>query len=102
MTHGGAGSTLGALAFGRPLLLVPQGADQFHNAERVVAAGAAVQLMPDRLTADSARRAVRTILGDDGFQRAAHDIERELDAMPDPSRAVQRLERLVARGRPSA
>ena len=48
VTHGGAGSTLGALAFGLPLLVVPQGADHFYNADRVVAAGAAVQLMPDR------------------------------------------------------
>ena len=46
VTHGGAGSTLGALAFGLPLLVVPQGADQFYNADRVVAAGAAAQLMP--------------------------------------------------------
>ena len=51
VTHGGAGSTLGALAFGLPLLVVPQGADHFYNADRVVAAGAAIQLMPDRLTA---------------------------------------------------
>ena len=68
VTHGGAGSTLGALAFGLPLLLVPQGADHFYNADRVVAAGAGVQLMPDRLTADSARDAVRMLLHDDTFQ----------------------------------
>ncbi len=60
VTHGGAGSTLGALAFGLPLLVVPQGADHFYNGERVVAAGAGIQLLPDQLTADSAREAVRT------------------------------------------
>ena len=49
VTHGGAGSTLGALAFGLPLLIVPQGADHFYNADRVVAAGAGIRLMPDRL-----------------------------------------------------
>ena len=97
VTHGGAGSTLGALAFGLPLLIVPQGADHFYNAERVVAAGAGVQLMPDRLTADSARDAVRTLLHDDTFQDAAHRIKNELDAMPDPragrrdARATHRL-----------
>ena len=40
ITHGGAGTTLGALAFGLPLLVLPQGADQYANAERVVSAGA--------------------------------------------------------------
>lgn len=98
VTHGGAGSTLGALAFGLPLLIVPQGADHFYNAERAVAAGAAVQLLPDRLTAGSARDAVRTLLRDDTFRDAAHRLENELDAMPDPRQAVETLERLTARG----
>jgi hypothetical protein len=96
VTHGGAGSTLGALAFGLPLLIVPQGADQFSNAERVVAAGAAVQLMPHRLTADSAREAVRILLHDATFRQAAQRIKNEVDAMPDPGEAVETLEQLVA------
>ena len=97
VTHGGAGSTLGALAFGLPLLIVPQGADHFYNAERVVAAGAAVQLVPEHLTADSAREAVRMLLHDATFQRAAHRLKSELRAMPDPRQAVETLEQLVAR-----
>ena len=97
VTHGGAGSTLGALAFGLPLLIVPQGADHFYNAERVVAAGAGVQLTADRLSADSARDAVRTLLHDDTFHGAAHRIMNELDAMPDPQQAGETLERLADR-----
>ena len=97
VTHGGAGSTLGALAFGLPLLIVPQGADHFYNAERVVAAGAGVQLMPDCLTADSARDAVRMLLHDDTFEGAAHRIKNELEAMPDPEQAVETLEQLTGR-----
>jgi UDP:flavonoid glycosyltransferase YjiC (YdhE family) len=96
MTHGGAGSTLGALAFGLPLLIVPQGADQFYNADRVVAAGAGVKLMPEQLTPDSARNAVRMLLRDDTFRDAARRIRNEFDAMPDPKRAVEALERLTA------
>ncbi|WP_327010285.1 glycosyltransferase [Dactylosporangium sp. NBC_01737] len=38
--HGGSGTTLGALAAGVPQLFLPQGADQFANAEAVTAAGA--------------------------------------------------------------
>ncbi len=97
VTHGGAGSMLGALAFGLPLLIVPQGADHFFNADRAVAAGAAIQLMPDRLTADSARDAVRMLLHDNTFRDAAHRIRNELVAMPDPQQAVESLERLAAR-----
>jgi UDP:flavonoid glycosyltransferase YjiC (YdhE family) len=97
VTHGGAGSMLGALAFGLPLLIVPQGADHFYNADRAVATGAAVQLMPDRLTADSARDAVRMLLHDGTFQTAADRIKNELEAMPDPRQAVESLEQLTAR-----
>jgi UDP:flavonoid glycosyltransferase YjiC (YdhE family) len=97
VTHGGAGSTLGALAFGLPLLLVPQGADQFYNAERVAAAGAGIQLLPDHLTANAARDAAHTLLHDDTFRDAAQRIKNELDAMPDPQRVVEVLEQLAVR-----
>ena len=53
--------------------------------------------MPDRLTADSARDAVRMLLHDDTFRDAAHRIKNEFDAMPDPQQAVEALERLIAR-----
>ena len=53
ITHGGSGTTLGALAFGVPLLLLPQGADQYANAERIVAAGAGLQLLNDELSVDA-------------------------------------------------
>jgi UDP:flavonoid glycosyltransferase YjiC (YdhE family) len=95
VTHGGAGSTLGALALGLPLLVVPQGADHFYNADRVVAAGAAVRLLPDRLTAESARDAVRLLLRDPGFRTAAHRIRNEIEAMPAPRHAVEALEQLT-------
>ena len=97
VTHGGAGSTLGALAHGLPLLLVPQGADQFYNADRVVAAGAAVRLMPDQLTAGSVRDAAHMVLHEGRFRTAAHRLRDELAAMPDPRQAVEALERLAAR-----
>jgi anti-sigma regulatory factor (Ser/Thr protein kinase) len=40
VTHGGAGTTLGTLAAGVPLLVLPRGADQWTNAALVVSAGA--------------------------------------------------------------
>jgi UDP:flavonoid glycosyltransferase YjiC (YdhE family) len=72
-------------------------ADQFYDADRAVAAGAAVELLPDRLTADSARDAVRMLLQDESFRGAAQRIKNELDAMPDPQQAVESLEQLTGR-----
>jgi Erythromycin biosynthesis protein CIII-like, C-terminal domain len=51
--HGGSGTTLGALAVGAPQLILPQGADQFANADAVGAAGAGVLLLPDELSANA-------------------------------------------------
>ena len=41
LCHAGTGTTLAALAAGLPLVLVPQGADQFDNAQACERAGAA-------------------------------------------------------------
>ena len=97
VTHGGAGSTMGALAFGLPLLLVPQGADQFFNTERVIAAGAGIGLLPGELSAAAVREAVRTLMQDQAFRTAAQSIASEIAAMPDAADAVVALERLASR-----
>jgi hypothetical protein len=44
------GLALGALTVGAPQLILPQGADQFANADAVTAAGAALRLGPDDLS----------------------------------------------------
>jgi UDP:flavonoid glycosyltransferase YjiC (YdhE family) len=44
ITHGGLGTTLRALAHGKPLLLLPLGRDQHFNARRVVEFGAGICL----------------------------------------------------------
>jgi UDP:flavonoid glycosyltransferase YjiC (YdhE family) len=44
ITHGGLGTTLRALAHGKPLLLLPLGRDQQFNAGRVVELGAGIHL----------------------------------------------------------
>jgi UDP:flavonoid glycosyltransferase YjiC (YdhE family) len=44
VTHGGLGTTLRALAHGKPLLLLPLGRDQQFNAGRVVELGAGICL----------------------------------------------------------
>jgi UDP:flavonoid glycosyltransferase YjiC (YdhE family) len=48
--HAGSGTTLAALAAGLPLVLVPQGADQFTNADACQRAGVARVLLPGAVT----------------------------------------------------
>ena len=52
--HGGSGSVLAALAEGLPMVLLPQGADQFDNAQQCRKLGVAHMLLPAELTPEAA------------------------------------------------
>jgi hypothetical protein len=95
ITHGGAGTTLGALAFGVPLLVLPQGADQYANADRVVAAGAGRRLLKHELSVAAVRDALLALLHDRSYRGAAERIRTEIRAMPEPPEAIRRIARLT-------
>ena len=95
VSHGGSGSTLAALAYGLPILLVPQGADQFENAAQVEELGAGVRLLPDDLTMETARSALQSLLADASYRDRARNVADEIAAMPDPAAVVPVLLRTV-------
>jgi UDP:flavonoid glycosyltransferase YjiC (YdhE family) len=94
--HGGSGTTLGALAHGVPLVLVPQAADQFDNAARAEAAGAAVVLRPGEVNADAVRAALASVLGEPSFAEAARRIAGEIAEMATVEEAAAAVEEHVA------
>jgi UDP:flavonoid glycosyltransferase YjiC (YdhE family) len=98
VAHGGSGTTLAALAHGLPLLLLPQGANQFWNAERGAALGVGIRLLPDEIDASAAGRSVRALLDEPRFRARAEDLAAEIAAMPAPAQVVPLLEELVAGG----
>lgn len=82
VSHGGSGTSLGALAHGLPHVVVPQGADQFINANLVDSAGVGRGLA-DHVDADRVRRAVREVLTDQRYGSKAQQVSAEmLAAMP--------------------
>jgi UDP:flavonoid glycosyltransferase YjiC (YdhE family) len=91
--HGGAGSTLGALAAGLPLVVVPLFADQPLNASRVAAAGAGLSVEP---APPAIREAVTRVLEDAPYRDAAERIAAELRSQPPADDVAARLERLAA------
>ena len=98
LCHAGSGTTLAALAAGLPLVLVPQGADQFDNARACERAGVARILMPDHVTPAAVRDAVRTVLRDDSSERAAaRALAAEIAAMPSAVEVVNDLVSIAAR-----
>jgi UDP:flavonoid glycosyltransferase YjiC (YdhE family) len=94
VAHGGAGTLLGALAWGKPLLVLPQFADQFYNAERAVDAGVALVLAPGEVTSMAVSERVRKLLDDARFSERAAQAQGELAAMPDVEAVLDRIEEL--------
>ncbi len=110
VTHGGLGSTLGALAHGVPLVVLPLfSLDQWYNAAAVARAGAGVALdterhsrravdLPDAVTLAALRPAVEYVLADPAPRRAAQAIAAEIRALPPVEEAVPALEAIAAHG----
>ncbi len=92
VTHGGAGTTAGALMKGVPMVVLPQGADQFFQAERVAAAGAGIALDPPSQTPQALTDAVQTVLGDFRIRESAAAIAKEIAAMPSADEVAAMLE----------
>ncbi|SEF29405.1 Glycosyltransferase family 28 C-terminal domain-containing protein [Amycolatopsis pretoriensis] len=86
--HGGSGTTLSALAAGVPQLVLPQGADQFANAEALVAVGAGVRLLPGELSADAVAEQARKAYS---CREAAQAVAAEIAAMPSPDEVAREL-----------
>ncbi len=83
--HGGSGTTLGALAAGVPLVVVPLFADQPWNAARTAAAGAGVVA-----SIHDIRSGIDRVLGDDSYRLASRAISDELRRYPPVDEFVAR------------
>ena len=86
VTHGGSGTTLGALAAGLPLVVVPLFADQPDNARRVVAVGAGVATEPPGVGA-----AIETVLAEPKYTHAALRMAQEIAWLPPTDAAFDEL-----------
>ena len=92
VSHGGSGTTLGALAAGLPLVVVPLFADQPPNARRVAEVGAGLvveplregpsKALPSAIDAGALRDGIRVGLRDEALARGAKAIAAEMRALP--------------------
>jgi UDP:flavonoid glycosyltransferase YjiC (YdhE family) len=96
VSHAGSGATIGALAAGVPMLALPQGADQFLNAEAITRRGAGLRLLPRELTPSAVRDATRRLLDEPDFADVARIEQQEIRTMPLPEAVVARLEALAS------
>lgn len=91
ISHGGAGTMLGALAHGIPQLVCPQGADQFANGDALLASGAGLQLRQEQWSEAAVTAAAASLLGDSQHRAAARRIAGEIASMPDADQVLRSL-----------
>jgi UDP:flavonoid glycosyltransferase YjiC (YdhE family) len=80
--HGGAGTLFAALANAVPMVLLPQGADHFHNSDAVAALGAGLMLEGTQQQAGPIAAAVARLHAEPAFAAAAARCAEDIAAMP--------------------
>ncbi|MGW2090590.1 glycosyltransferase [Promicromonospora sukumoe] len=96
VTHGGAGTTLGVLSRGLPLVVVPQGADQFLQAAVVSGSGTGIAVQPGPDVPETVAKAVVTLRSDPCYTEAARTVAAQIAAMPAPAEVAAHLATALA------
>jgi MGT family glycosyltransferase len=92
ITHGGMNSVNEGLAADVPLLLIPQGADQFLIARRIQRLGAGKTLQREKLSAEGLRNAAETILTDPMYRQQSARLGALLRTAGGPPVAADAIE----------
>jgi UDP:flavonoid glycosyltransferase YjiC (YdhE family) len=90
--HGGLGSMLGAMSQGCPMVVVPLGGDQLHNAQRAHRLGIARLVDPAEVTVDALQTAIAEALASTEQADACRTLQREIEAMRDVDHLISELE----------
>ena len=92
VTHGGAGTTMGALAHGLPVLVMPQGApSQQRMADACTVRGVGRAISPDDLTDAALITEIQTLAEIPTYRAEAAAVADEIALGPDPDAVVQTL-----------
>ncbi|MCX5212554.1 glycosyl transferase [Kitasatospora sp. NBC_00240] len=92
VTHAGMGGTGEGLYCGVPMIAVPQAADQFANADRIVELGVGRRLDTDRATPAALRAALLELTGDPAVAGRLAALRAELRAEGGTVRAADLIE----------
>ena len=102
VAHGGTGGVTKSLSHGVPLLVLPQGGNQFVTALRVRSVGAGRLLDPGDVTPAAVAREARCLLESPVYRLNALRLRDEIEAMPPLEHGLDLLERLARERRPVA
>ncbi|WP_244189100.1 macrolide family glycosyltransferase [Streptomyces yokosukanensis] len=92
VTHAGMGGSSEGLYTGVPMIAVPQGAEQFGNADQLVKLGVARRIDTGDATADTLRTALLELTADPEVRRRSEVLRAELRAEGGTERAADLIE----------
>jgi len=95
ITHAGLNTVLESLSEGVPLVAIPLGNDQPGVAARLKARGACIVVSRHRLSPAKLRKAVLLVLQDNGYRKAAQVLQRAIQQLNGPDRAVDVIEQVL-------
>jgi UDP:flavonoid glycosyltransferase YjiC (YdhE family) len=93
--QGGFGSTLTAVHYGVPQLVLPQLVDQVFGAQRLAGTGAGTFLAGEEINRATVRTRVEELLAPTGYRDASARLRDEMHAQPAPADVVPVLEQLA-------
>jgi len=96
VTHAGMGGCGEGLAAGVPMIAVPQAADQFMNADRLVELGVARRIDTADATADALRTALEELMADPEVGRRSARLRADARAEGGTARAADLIEEMLA------
>jgi MGT family glycosyltransferase len=96
VTHAGMGGSSEGLLAGVPMIAVPQGADQFMNADQLVALGVARRIDTADATAEALRTALLELVGDPEVAKRSAALSAEAKAEGGTARAADLIESYLA------
>lgn len=88
VNHGGSGSVIGALSHGIPVVVLPLGADQELNGQRVEALGVGTVIDPITSMPEQIAKTALTVLASDTILDAVARIREEIARLPTPETVI--------------
>ncbi|EFE78845.1 glycosyl transferase [Streptomyces filamentosus] len=98
LTHAGMGGCGEGLLGGVPMIAVPQGAEQFMNADRLVELGVARRIDTPDATAETLRAALEELIADPEVARRCAQLRADARSEGGPRRAADLIEDMLAPG----
>lgn len=92
ITHAGANTVFETLLQGKPMIAIPTTFDQPAIAARIAWLGVAIVLQPNKLSAETIRAALSTVLSDPGYLGAARRIQARIRSAHGLKRAADLIE----------